>query len=115
MTVVIVTVATVTVVTVTVVTVTVVTVTVVKLVTVVIVKIATVGLVRFFSHNLSFQVLSHLNTLTTDHSQGSFSQFLRCFNWTPLHFPLQNPYINSGILYLDISEGFQLKKSPCIS
>ena len=23
--------------------------------------------------------MSHLNTLTTDHSQGSFSQFLRCF------------------------------------
>ena len=33
----------------------------------------------FFFHSLSFWVLSHLDTLTTDHSQGSFSQFLRCF------------------------------------
>ena len=67
-----------TVVTVTVVTVTVVT--VVKFVKVVIVTIATVALVRFFSLS-QFEFLSfvHLKTLTTDHSQGSFSQFLRCF------------------------------------
>ena len=90
MTVVIVTVVTVTVVTVTeatvtVVTVTVVTVTVVKVVTVVIVTIATVALVRFF---FTIGVFEFCNTLTTDHSQGSFLQFLRCLviKWTISHF-----------------------------
>ena len=29
----------------------------------------------------------HLNTLTTDHSQGSYSQLLRCFNFVAHYHP----------------------------